>query len=97
MAMIGAFITFAKIRPLWQIAVVAVFAGPILLLCNFLRLFMHGVITIYGGFDALSAFPRMAAAAITLVLVYILFAMMLGAVSNVMKDEAESEGVTSNA
>ncbi len=85
MAMIGAFVTYASIRPLWQFVVVAIFAGPILLLCNFLRLCAHGVITIYGGFEPLSAFPRLAAGLFALVLAYLMFTAVLGICNNIVK------------
>lgn len=91
MAMIGAFVTFAKIRPFWQIIAVGVVTGPILLLCNFLRLFAHSVITIYGGFDPLSAMPRMLAGVTAIVLAYFMFTGVLGICNNLVTPAEQSQ------
>ena len=91
MAMIGAFVTYARIRPLWQFVAIAVCAGPILVICNFLRLIIHGLVTIYGDFDAISSIPRLTAAASALLLAYGMFAAVLWTLNNAVQPAEEKE------
>jgi exosortase len=71
---IGVFVVFARIRPVWQIMLLALAAVPITLLCNFLRIVCWGLIAIYTRPDPVNPVPRAVAATISLLLAYLLFA-----------------------
>jgi len=72
-AVIGVFVVFCHIRPLWQVIFAAIMAVPIVFLCNFLRLLCMGVVTVYGQLAPVSAWPRNVAAAVSLLAAYGLF------------------------
>ena len=55
---VGVCTVFTALRPTWQVAVLALLAGPIALLCNLLRFLCWGGIAIYMDFDAVSPWPR---------------------------------------
>jgi exosortase/archaeosortase family protein len=67
---IGMFVSFVQIRPLWQLCIAAVLAGPIILVCNLLRLLVHAAVTIYGEFAPVSAVPRTVSHVAGLLLAY---------------------------
>lgn len=71
---IGVCVTFAAIRPAWQVAVLLLAAGPIALLCNLFRFLCWGGITIYAQPDPTSAWPRAVSAVAALLLAYVSFA-----------------------
>ena len=72
-AVIGVFVAFSRIRPFWQIAVLALAAVPIALLCNLLRIVTWSPVTIYAGASPTSLAPRAVAAVISLLAAYGLF------------------------
>jgi len=72
-ASIGVFVTFSQIRSFGRVFAVAVAAIPIILLCNFIRLFSWGIIDIYTALSPTSAVMRNISAAVSLVLCYLLF------------------------
>jgi len=76
---IGVFVVFARIRPFWQVALMAIAAGPIVLFCNFLRAFTWGVATIYGHAPPLSSMPRNVSAVVSLLAAYGAFALCCAA------------------
>jgi len=71
---IGVFVVFTRIRPVWQIMLLALAAAPISLLCNLLRIVCWGLIAIYTRPDPVNPVPRAVAATISLLLAYLLFA-----------------------
>ena len=70
---IGVLAIFTRIRPLWQLAFLGAATIPIVLFCNYFRLVLWGVITIYAGAHPLSPLPRAVASVTSLVLAYALF------------------------
>ena len=87
-AVIGVFVVFARIRPVWQVVIMALAAVPVVLFCNWLRLFTWGIVAIYGGADPVSAVPRAVAAIVSLLAAYVIFALMC-AVLGVLVVEGE--------
>ncbi len=83
---IGVFVTFARIRPLWQVAVMVVAAAPVVLICNFARVVCWGVLTIYAGSHPLSPVPRIVSIIFSLVLAYGLSTLLLGILSRLVID-----------
>ncbi|MCP3904746.1 MAG: exosortase/archaeosortase family protein [Planctomycetes bacterium] len=76
--MVGVIVTFARIRPRWQIVVAALAAAPIMLLCNLVRVIAWGAITIYTNAHTLDQTPRYLATALSLVLAWALFGLLFG-------------------
>ena len=74
-AFIGVFVVFARIRPFWQVILMALAAGPIVLFCNFLRAFTWGAATIYSQAPPLSSMPRNVSAVVSLLAAYGAFAL----------------------
>lgn len=70
---IGIFVLFSRIRSWWRIIFVAVLSLPMVLFCNFFRLFIWGVMVIYSQVSPLSGLPRNLSAIIALLLCYLLF------------------------
>ncbi len=91
-AAIGVFVAFARIRPLWQIVVLAVAAIPVVLFCNLARLLVWGLVTIYGGAGATSGLPRVVAVAISLLLAYAAFAALAPTLAHLVIEDAEESG-----
>ncbi|MHC4948334.1 MAG: archaeosortase/exosortase family protein [Planctomycetota bacterium] len=73
---IGAFVAFARVRPCWQLAVLAVATIPIVLVCNQARLATWAVAVIHGGADPTSGTPRVAAGLVSIGLAWLLFALL---------------------
>ena len=65
--------TGARIRPLWNTLGLAAAAIPILLVCNYARLLLWGLITIWSGAGPLDAAPRFISTSFSLLLAYGLF------------------------
>jgi exosortase len=86
-AVIGVFVTFSRLRPVWQIAVLAVATIPIALLCNLARTVTWGPVTIYGGVGPASPVPRAVAAVVSLLLAYGLFSGLIWVLSNLLIED----------
>lgn len=89
---IGVFVVFTRIRPFWQVALVALAAGPISLLCNWLRIVCWGVIAVYAAPDPTSSVPRMVATTFSLLSAYAFFGLgcrILSCLTLIMEDEEE--------
>ena len=71
--LIGVFVVFARVRPLWQVILACLAAGPIVLLANVLRVITSGVVTIYGGCSPTSEAPRDLSGTVSMLAAYILF------------------------
>ncbi len=71
---IGIFVLFSRIRSWWRILFVAVLSIPIVLFCNFFRLFSWGVAVIYTHASPVNGLPRNLSAVSALLLCYLLFA-----------------------
>lgn len=84
------FVTFARIRPLWQIVVMAVVAAPVVLLANYLRLLTFGLVTIYAGAHPLSSVPRVSAAVLSLLFAYVVSVLLLWMLGRIIVDESGS-------
>ena len=74
--LIGVFVAFVRLRPAWQVVVMALAAVPIVLFCNLLRILTWGLMAIYAGSSATSAAPRGVAAVVSLLAAYGLFAAL---------------------
>ena len=88
---IGVFVTFVRIRPLWQVVVMMVAAAPVVLICNFARVMCWGVLTIYAGSHPLSPVPRIVSIIFSLVLAYGLSTLLLGIMSRLVTDAEASD------
>ncbi len=74
-ATLGLFVIFARIRPWWQVAVLLGALPLVVLLINWFRLELWGLVTIYGRADPLSALPRIVATTGSLLACYGAFAL----------------------
>jgi len=88
---IGVFVVFAQVRPFWQVAVMAVLAGPVVMLGNALRVFTWGVVTIYGQAMPTSGAPRAVAAVVSLLAAYAIFGLMCAILSNLVIETEQDE------
>jgi exosortase/archaeosortase family protein len=86
---LGVFVTFARIRPWWQVVAMGALAPVIVLLCNYVRVVLFGLVTIYGGAGPLSPAPRLVASTLAILLAYALFVLVsLVLVKIVVHEEA---------
>jgi hypothetical protein len=81
------FVTSARMRPLWQPGGMAILAIPLIMLCNYGRLLIHGLMTIYGGANPLSSMPRVTAAVLSLLFAYGLSVLMLWIMRRIIVEE----------
>jgi hypothetical protein len=81
---IAVFITFIRIRPWWQVVMMAVASVPLILFCNYARLLVWGLVTIYGDFGPLSTTPRVLATVLSIVLAYLLSILLLGIAQRIL-------------
>lgn len=86
-ALIGVFVVFARVRPLWQIIISAIAAVPIIFICNFGRIMTWGIVTIYCGCSSTSTTPRAVASVISLLAAYLLFGGLCAILSNILIEE----------
>jgi exosortase/archaeosortase family protein len=89
---IGVFVTFARIRPFWQIVVMVIAGAPVVLFCNYARLLIFGLVTIYGRTEPLSFAPRVTAVVLSLLLAYGLSVLLLWVLGKIIIDETGLEG-----
>lgn len=98
---LGVFVTFARVRPAWQVAVMALLAVPIVLLCNLARLVAWGLIEIYGHTPPGSAWPRVVASLAAVGLAFGSFLLGVWTVARIVEpvddDEAASDGNAAEA
>jgi exosortase/archaeosortase family protein len=87
--MIGVFVTFMRVRPLWQIVALALASAPILIICNGVRLTIWGAFAIFSGSHPLSQAPRLLATVAALILAYVLFGAFARLLGHVI---AEGDG-----
>jgi len=73
-AVVGVFVTFSRIRSVPRLVFVACTAIPVILFCNFFRLFLQAVIQVYIAPDPAACSARYLAAVASLVVAYLLFA-----------------------
>ena len=90
-AVVGVFVVFSRVRPVWQVVLLAAAAVPIMLLCNLARLLTWGVVTMYAHADPVSATPRATAAVASLLLAYAAFALICGILGRIR--EADEGGM----
>lgn len=90
-ATIGVFVTFARVRPAWQLLLLSVLAVPLVLLCNLLRVVGWGIITTYVRPDPVDGWARVAAAASSLVAAYALFGLACGISSCLVVEVRDDE------
>ena len=88
---VGVYLTFMRVRPLWQIIALAIVSGPILLLCNLTRLVAWGTFAIYRESHPLSQTPRIIATVTALLLAYVLFAGCAWILRNMISDNDAAE------
>jgi hypothetical protein len=87
---VGVFVVFSRIRPLWQVIVMAIVAAPVAVFCNFVRFLVWGGTTIYGSCGPLSAVPRAVSIVVSLALAYLLFVVSCAILDNLVV-EVEGE------
>lgn len=88
-AVIGVFVTFARVRPSWQVALLALLAVPVVMVCNLFRLLVLGLIGIYASPGPLSPVPRTVASILALLLAYGLFVAAGAVVSRLVVETDE--------
>lgn len=79
------FISFLRIRPFWQLCVLVLLAGPIVMLCNYIRLMSWGLAAIYGSSDPTSPLPRIISIGVSLIAAYALTALAGGILSRLIR------------
>lgn len=72
-AFVGTFVTFSEIRSWSRLLFVALWACPILLLCNLLRLLLWAIAVILFPFGPLSGWPRILSTILSIMTAYLLF------------------------
>lgn len=72
---VGLVVVFSRVRPWWQVLIVSVATGPILLFCNFLRLLTHSVLTIYVQPDPTARSPQYVSALVLIAAGYACFSI----------------------
>ncbi len=92
---VGTCVIFAQPRSLGQTVFLGLVAGPLALLCSFLRLVLWGLANIYVTSDPGSAVPRALSAVGSLLVAYLVFALASGIVRRLTlpayeADDAES-------
>jgi hypothetical protein len=86
------FVVFCRIRPRWQI-VAAVLAAPLVLFaCNLGRVAAWVLLSVYTPIEATSAWPRVVAAVVALLLAWALTTALLGVLSALVVDPDDAEG-----
>ena len=91
------FMTFIRVRPLWQIITLAILSIPVVLICNFARLALAGVITIYGNDEPASAVPRTVSSILALCLCYFIFGLLIIIINSLIVDPNNSHALTSSS
>lgn len=89
--LVGVYVVFASVRPAWQVAVAAIAAGPIAIVCNLVRILTWGVVTIYARSEPTSLLPRSLATVISLLTAYALFALLCRVLSQFVAEADDSE------
>ncbi|MBN2271423.1 MAG: exosortase/archaeosortase family protein [Sedimentisphaerales bacterium] len=89
LAALGVFVTFSRIRSLGRLVFVACTAIPIILFCNFFRLFCWAVLDVYVVDSPTSPLPRNASTILSLLLAYLLFACVSAARLNLFADAGQ--------
>jgi exosortase/archaeosortase family protein len=85
-AVVGVFVVFSQIRSIRRLVIVACAAIPIILFCNFFRLFCWAVLDVYVADSPASPLPRNASTVMSLLLAYLLFAWASSAKLNLFVD-----------
>lgn len=88
---IGLLVFFSRVRPWWQVLLVAIAAGPILLLCNILRLLIQAVLTIYLQPDPTARSPQYVSALIVIAAGYALFSLACRVAEGLLLEELPDE------
>ena len=88
--LIGVLVIFARIRPWWQLTLLGAATIPIVLACNYFRLVLWGLITIFGGTHPASAAPRTVASLTSLLLAYALFVLAAVITSKIVEERADT-------
>ncbi len=88
------FLTFTRIRPIWQIITLAILSIPVVLFCNFARVTLWGIITIYGNYDPLSGVPRITSAILALCLAYIIFGLFITLINSLVIEGGKTEEIS---
>ena len=94
---LGLFVAFVRIRPWWQLAVLALAAGPVLFLCNYLRLLIWGLLTIWTGAGPLNAFPRVTASVLSMALAWGMFAGLALCLAKIIQSAPSPEPTVEGA
>ncbi|MCB9850180.1 MAG: archaeosortase/exosortase family protein [Phycisphaerales bacterium] len=87
------FVTYSRVRPLWQIFALGVLMFPMVLVANLSRLLLHGVLTIYGQAAPLDAWPRNVSMAAAMVLAYLIMVLCAFVLENLVV--ADDDGLPS--
>ena len=69
-------------------------AAPVVLFCNYVRLLVFGLVTIYGRTEPLSVVPRIGAVMVCLLLVYGLSVLLLWILNKIIVAGPEGGGET---
>ncbi len=81
-AALGVFVAFSRVRSIRRLVIIACTAIPIILFCNFFRLFCWGVLDVYVVDGPAGPLPRNASTVLSLLLAYLLFAWASAAKPN---------------
>lgn len=75
-ASVGAFVVFSRIRPFTRLVLTAIAALPVVMFCNFFRLFCWGLVVIYAQLSPISALPKNISMICSLFLLYGIFVLL---------------------
>jgi hypothetical protein len=98
-AVVGVFVAFSRIRPLWALALMGLAAGPVVLAANLLRMLTWGVVTMYGSAGPVSPGPRIVASIVSLLLAWAVFLVIAGALDRLdsLRTAAQADAASSES
>ncbi|MCB9865973.1 MAG: archaeosortase/exosortase family protein [Phycisphaerales bacterium] len=74
LASVYVFVTFSRVRPAWQSAILLIVAIPVVALGNLLRVLLHACLTVWSGAMPAEGLPRDVALVLSLVATYLVVA-----------------------
>lgn len=94
---IGIFVTCFRLRPRWQVAAMTVVLVLGAAACNFLRVLIYGVVTIYTRADPLNPMPRYFSIVGSLMLAYGIYVLFLDIMNRVVIEAPTDKGAPVSA
>jgi exosortase/archaeosortase family protein len=91
------FVIFASVRPTWQTLLLLALAVPLTAAGNFIRMVLHGLLTIYTGAEPIASMPRDVSTIVALALTYLLTCLVAWLLSSLMVEAEDAHDEASEA